>query len=341
MQGTGETEDWRLLMDRVRWGLLSTADINSELIPVIRASERGELVAVASRDLEKAQAYAAEWEIPQAFGSYEAMLESGDIDAVYIGLPNHLHATWSISAMQAGKHVLCEKPLATSVDEVDRMAASSGVTGCKLAEAFMYRHHPQTKIAGEWARSGRLGEITVVRGTFNFPLEDRGNIRLVPEYGGGCLWDVGVYPLSFAQFILGGAPQRVAAEQWVGDSGVDEVFTSQMYYADGRLAQITSSFRTPFYASAEIIGTAGRLFLTKAFNDLKTGRRMTFYPKEGEPQEVPVPEEDLYLGEVEDMHAAILDGVPNYLTLEESREHIRTAVALYQAAERRQVVYLD
>jgi xylose dehydrogenase (NAD/NADP) len=328
-------------MDKVRWGLLSTARINSELIPVIRASERGELVAVASRDLEKAQAYAAEWEIPQAFGSYEAMLESGAIDAVYIGLPNHLHATWSISAMKAGMHVLCEKPLALSVDEVDRMVATSRVTGRNLAEAFMYRHHPQTKIAGEWAGSGRLGEITVVRGVFNFALEDRGDIRLVPEYGGGCLWDVGVYPLSFAQFIFGGAPQRVTAEQWVGESGVDEDFVGQMLYPGGRLAQISSSFRTPYYNSAEIIGTAGRLFLTKPFNDMQTDRRMTFYPKEGEPQEVPVPEQELYLGEVEDMNAAILDGAPNYLTLHESRDHIRTAVALYQAADRRQVVYVD
>jgi xylose dehydrogenase (NAD/NADP) len=113
-------------MDKVRWGLLSTADINSELIPVIRASERGELVAVASRERERAQAYAAEWEIPQAFGSYEAMLESGAIDAVYISLPNHLHATWSIRALQAGKHVLCEKPLAMSGRSraSGRMAAS-------------------------------------------------------------------------------------------------------------------------------------------------------------------------------------------------------------------------
>lgn len=328
-------------MEKVRWGLLSTANINGELIPAIRASQRGELVAVASRDRDRAQAYAAEWEIPQAFGGYQAMLDSGAIDAVYISLPNHLHAIWSIRAVEAGVHVLCEKPLALSVDEVDRMMAASRATGCRLAEAFMYRHHPQTKIAGEWAHTGRLGEITMVRGAFNFAIEEREDIRLVPEYGGGCLWDVGVYPLSFAQFILGGPPDRVTAEQWSGDSGVDETFAGQMHYPGGQLAQITSSFRTAYYIPAEIIGTKGRLFLTKAFNDLQTGRRMTFYPQEGEPEEVPVPEKELYLGEVEDMNAAILDGAPNYLTLEESRDHIRTAVALYAAAERGQVVLLD
>jgi predicted dehydrogenase len=328
-------------VDKVRWGLLSTAKINGELIPAIRASQRGELVAVASRDQDRAQAYAAEREIPQAFGGYQAMLDSGVIDAVYISLPNHLHAIWSIRAMEAGVHVLCEKPLAPSVEEVDQMIVASRDTLCNLAEALMYRHHPQTKIAGEWAHSGRLGEITVVRGAFNFTIQDRYDIRLVPEYGGGCLWDVGVYPLSFAQYILGGPPDRVTAEQWLGDSGVDETLAGQMHYPGGQLAQIISSFRTAFYTPAEIIGTEGRLFLTKAFNDLQTGRRMTFYPQEGEPQEVPVPEQELYLGEVEDMNAAILDGAPNYLALEESRDHIRTAVALYQSADKGQVVYLD
>jgi xylose dehydrogenase (NAD/NADP) len=181
----------------------------------------------------------------------------------------------------------------------------------------------------------------VVRGVFNFAIGSRDDIRLVPEYGGGCLWDVGVYPLSFAQFILGGAPERVSAEQWVGESDVDEVFIGQMYYPDGRLAQITSSFRTPFCTSAEIIGTEGRLFLTKPFNDMQTSRRMTFYPKQGEAQEVAVPEKELYVGEVEDMNAAILEGAGNYIRLQESRDHIRTAAALYRAAERRQVVYLD
>ncbi len=329
-------------MNKVRWGLLSTAHINRRVIPAIRASRRGELVAVASRDLERAKSYAAKWEIPKAFGSYEALLESGEIDAVYISLPNHLHAKWSVRAMEAGVDVLCEKPLALSVNEVDQMIAASQLTNRLLAEAFMYRHHPQTKLAGEWAHSGRLGEVTAVRGLFNFKIREReGNIRLIPEYGGGSLWDVGVYPLSFAQFIFGEPPDRVSGEQWIGDTGVDETFTGQLHYSGDRMALITSSLRTPFYTSAEIIGTKGRLAIDLPFVWSGRDQKILFYPEEGGIEEITVPEKELYLGEIEDMNTAVLDGTTNYLSLEESRNHVRTVTALYEAAERRQVVYLD
>lgn len=328
-------------MNKVRWGLLSTANINRRLIPAIRASERGELVAVASRSLEKAQAYAAQWNIPHAFGNYEDMLQSGLVDAVYISLPNHLHAEWSIRAMQAGVHVLCEKPFALTLDEVNAMIAASRQYGRVLAEAFMYRHHPQTKIAKEWVKSGRLGEICLVHGAFNFQLRSRDNVRLVPEYGGGALWDVGVYPLSFAQYIMGEAPQWVVGAQWLGDSGVDETFCGQMHYRGDRMAQFTCSFRSPLYTYMEIIGTEGRLMLNKPFIGLDSDRHLIFYSNEGEPFEIPVPEQELYLGEVEDMHAAILDGAPNEISLEETRNHVRTVVALLESARKTQVVFLD
>ena len=144
-------------MNKIRWGLLSTAHINRRLIPAIRASERGELVAVASRSQDQADAYAAEWDIPQAFASYEAILASDAIDAVYISLPNHLHAEWTVKALHNGKHVLCEKPFALSLEGVDSMIAATEETGNVLAEAFMYRHHPQMKAVGEWVQAGRLG----------------------------------------------------------------------------------------------------------------------------------------------------------------------------------------
>lgn len=329
-------------MSKIRWGLLSTANINRRLIPAIRESVRGELVAVASRSQESAQNYADQWEIPQAFGSYEAMLASDAVDAVYIGLPNHLHAEWSIKAMQQGKHVLCEKPFALTLDEVDAMIAASQQTGCVLTEAFMYRHHPQTKIVGEMVQNGRLGQITVFRGVFNFAIADRDNVRLVSEWGGGCLWDVGVYPLSLAQYVMGGPPQQVFGQQWIGKSGVDEVFSGQMLYADGRTAQISASFRTPIHTQAEIIGTEGRIVLNRPFTGHNDGdRKLMFYPKEGEPEEIAVPEVELYLGEVEDLHAAVLDGKSQYLTLAETRNHVKTVLALYQSAQTNQVVALD
>ncbi len=329
-------------MKKVRWGLLSTANINRRLIPAIRESTRGELVAVASRSQESADAYAKEWEIPQTFAGYEAMLQSDAVDAVYISLPNHLHAQWSIVAMQHGKHVLCEKPFAISVAEADEMIATSQATGMRLAEAFMYRHHPQTKAAGEWVRNGRLGEIVLVRGVFNFKMWTTENVRLVPEYGGGSMWDVGVYPMSMVQFIMGEPPESVRAEQWIGASGVDELFTGQLNFRNGRMAQISSGFRTPWYTHVDILGTEGRLVMNRPFTAVEPpDRKLMFYPAEGEPEEVPVPEKSLYLGEVEDMNAAILDGTPNYLTLAETRNHVRTTLALYEAARNGRVVQLS
>jgi D-xylose 1-dehydrogenase (NADP+, D-xylono-1,5-lactone-forming) len=326
---------------RVRWGLLSTANINRRLIPAIRESERGKLVAVASRTQEQAGVYARQWDIPQAYGSYEAMLASGAVDAVYISLPNHLHAEWSIQAMEHGVHVLCEKPFAISLEEVDTMIATAQHTGMVLAEAFMYRHHPQTKLVGEWVASGRLGAVSVVRGVFNFPLNKRDNVRLAPEFGGGSLWDVGVYPLSFAQYLMGGPPAWVAGGQWLGASGVDESFVGQLHYAGGGLAQITSSFRTPLHTEIDIFGSGGRLLLTRPFISVSEEGKIYFYPAGGEAEEIPAPQKSLYLGEVEDMHAAILDGAPTYLRLEESRNHIRTALALYESARTQRAVTLE
>lgn len=330
-------------MQQVRWGLLSTANINRRLIPAIRASRRGELTAVASRSASSAQAYAAQWEIPYAFGSYEAMLASGVVDAVYISLPNHMHADWSIRAMEMGKHVLCEKPFALTLVEVDEMIAVSRRTGCVLAEAFMYRHHPQTKLIGEWVQGGRLGDISLVRGIFNFNMGSRDNVRLVPEYGGGSLWDVGVYPVSIAQYVMGGPPEWVSGDQWIGEEGVDETFAGQLYYSGARLAQIASAFRTPFYTLVEIIGSEGRLYVTRPFVGISESAdsRVLFYPAQGAMQEISVPEKELYLGQVEDMHAAILEGRDNYLTLAETRNHVKTVLALYKSAREGRRVELE
>jgi predicted dehydrogenase len=330
-------------MSEVRWGLLSTANINKALIPAIRASVRGELVAVSSRSKRDAKAYAKQWKIPNFYGGYQKMLDSGEVDAVYISLPNHLHAEWTIKALKAGVHVLCEKPFAITLEEVDAMIAAKEETGLVLAEAFMYRHHPQTKIAGEMVHSGKLGEISIIRGAFDFAFRSRKNVRLVPEWGGGCLWDVGVYPMSFTQFIMGGPPDWVLGNQWLGDTGVDEVFAGQMGYSTESglcTAQISSSFRTPYHTFIEIVGTEGRLYLNKPFVGLGKDRSMTFYPKEGGSEEIPVPAKELYIGEVEDMHAAILDGEPNYLKLEETRNHVATVLALYESANTGKVVKL-
>ena len=325
---------------KVRWGLLSTANINRRVIPAIRASRRAELAAVASRSAAQAQTYAQEWDIPRSFGSYEAMLTSGQIDAVYISLPNHLHAEWTVQALEAGVHVLCEKPFALTLAEVDRMIAAAQANQRALAEAFMYRHHPQIKTAGEWAHSGRLGEIKMVTGYFSFRMAQRDdNVRLVPEYGGGSLWDVGVYPLSFAQFIYGGPPLQVNAFQRPGPTGVDEDFAGQMVYPGGGLAQIGSSFQVPFTTRVEILGTTGRLTLSHPFTGVEDSQ-VVFHPAEGKPERLKIKKQALYQGEVEDINAAILDGAPTYISLQESRAHVKTVLALYEAAQSGRTVEL-
>jgi predicted dehydrogenase len=339
------------IMSTVRWGLLSTANINKALIPAIRESKRSQLVAVASRTLERAQAYANEWNIPQAFGSYPEMLTSGTVDAVYIGLPNHLHAEWTVKSVEAGVHVLCEKPFATSTAEVDTVIAARESSGVVVAEGFMYRHHPQTKIVKDWIDQGRLGEILVIRGAFHFFLGENQrhpeslNVRLVPEYGGGCLWDVGIYPVSYAQFLLGSPPAWVFGSQITGPTGIDEVFTGQMGYKmkDGRevLAQFVCSFNSPYHTFMEIIGSAGRLFISRPFNRMDKGGVVRYWNPQEQANDLRIPTKSLFLGEVEDLESAILDNAPTLIDLIESRNHILTAQALYQSAGTGQVIHLD
>jgi len=327
-------------MNKVRWGLVSTANINKALIPAIRASKRGELVAVSSRSQTSADAYAKEWDIPQAFASYEAMLNSDQIDAVYIGLPNHLHAEWSIYALEHGKHVLCEKPFALTLDEVDAMIFARDRTGNVLAEAFMYRHHPQTKLIKEMVDNGRFGDITVINGLFSFAMGDPAtNVRMKPELGGGSMWDVGVYPMSYMQNLMGGVPESVFGTQWVGESGVDEVFAGQLTYANGVIGQFSCGFRSPFQTYIEIVGTEGRLMIERPFVAPQDGK-IIFTNPDGEIETITVPEKELYLGEVEDMHAAILEGEPQYLALSETRNHVKTVLALYESASTGQLISL-
>jgi predicted dehydrogenase len=320
-------------MSFVRWGLLSTARINRKVIPSIRMSKRSQLVAVASRDIKKAIQYAGEWDIPRAFSSYDEMLTSDEVDAVYISLPNGLHAEWSIRALQAGKAVLCEKPFALTMDEVDRMIAASRESGKPLTEAFMYRHHPQTRLVKEWVSTGRIGDPFLVRGAFHFKLDDPEDIRLDPTQGGGSIWDIGVYPISYAQYIYGRAPQSVTGSQTVGPSGVDVVLTGQMSYSDGQSAQISSSFLSPFHMSVEIYGTEGLISIPNPFTGMEKTGFFYYTPPDGDPDKVNFPRKDLYLGEVEDIEDALLNGATPLVSLEETRDHIRTVLALLESAQ--------
>lgn len=320
-------------MGTVRWGILSTANINRKVIPAINASKRGKLIAVASRDRDKSENYASTWNIPISYGSYEALIESKKVDAIYISLPNHLHAEWSIRAMRAGKHVLCEKPITISMQELDHMIMVSKETGCILTEAFMYRHHPQTKIAMSYIKEGKLGEIFAIHSIFNFRLNRINDVRRKPEYGGGSLWDVGVYPVSFANMAFNGSPKWVQGYQTLGESGTDEIFTGSLFYSNGGYAQISSSFQSPFYTYAAVIGTEGIITFTRPFTDVDSPeRKLLFHPQKGTQQEISIPDEYLYAGEIEDMHNAILNSQPPFLSLEDSKRNIKTILSLYTSA---------
>ncbi len=329
-------------MTKIRWGLLSTANINRQRIPPLRASARGELVAVASRDAAKAQAYAQTWNIPKAFDSYEAMLASSDVDAVYIGLPNNLHAEWAIKSMEAGKHVLLEKPFALTLAEVDSVIEASKRTGKTVIEAFMYRYSPQVLKIKELIQSGALGEINAVKASFTFYLDKEVDVRLDPATGGGSLWDVGCYPVSIAQYLMGDKPVEVFGRQQLGPSGVDLTFLGQMRYANGRLAQFDCGFHTPYRTFVEVLGTTGSLSTRPFRPDGNYPGDVPIVINRGDREELlTVPNPPLYVGEVEDLHDAILTNKQPLVTLAETRNHIATICALYESARTGQPVILS
>jgi predicted dehydrogenase len=317
-------------MPRLRWGLLSTARINRSLIPAIRGAARSELTTIASRTLERARAYADEWQIPRALGSYEALLADPAVDVIYNPLPNHLHVEWTVKALEAGKHVLCEKPLALSVDEVDRMAEACSRTGKVAAEAFMYRHHPLTQAVQTVVSSGRLGRITTSRGAFTFALTRAGDVRLDPAMGGGSLWDVGCYPVSYANLIAGAAPAEVFGWQRVSDRGVDLEFSGMMRYADGSVALFDCGFAGPFRAEMEVVGTGGVLRIHRPFKTDEQSRLDVIGNDETE--SIGFARDTAYSGEVADIEAAALDGAVPRVGLAESRRTVQTILALHQSA---------
>jgi predicted dehydrogenase len=317
--------------EKLKWGLLGTARINRALIPVLRESPRNTLDAVASRAADRAEAYAREWSIPRAFGTYDALLQDPAIDVVYIALPNGLHVDWTIRALEAGKHELCEKPLALTVEDVDRIADASRRTGRLATEAFMYRHHPLTLKVEELVRAGALGPLRLIRGAFTFTLTREGDVRWDPALGGGSLWDVGCYPVSYACLLADAAPTDVAGWQELSPSGVDIGFAGILRFRDDLIATFDCGFRAPFRAEMEVVGSDALLRVDHAF---KTGPRSRLtLVRDDEPSDVPFDNEPPYIGEVDDLASAILDGQPLRVTLAESRRTVGAIQALYRSCQ--------
>jgi D-xylose 1-dehydrogenase (NADP+, D-xylono-1,5-lactone-forming) len=316
----------------LNWGLLGTARIAASVLPPLGSSRRNCPVGIASRDLDRARAFAATWQLERAYGSYAEMLADPDIDVVYNALPNALHAEWTIRALEAGKHVLCEKPIALTVSDVDAIAAAAARTQRVAAEAFMYRHHPQTALVKQLAADGSIGEVRIVRGAFRFVLDRDGDVRWDPALGGGSLWDVGCYPVSYARFVLGAEPEEVMGWQRTTDRGVDETFVGQMRFPNGVLMAFDCSLLTPFAAQFEIIGTKGTLRVGTPYKPgLQNDLELT--DTEGQCRVVHPDGQNLYSGEVEDLAAAILDGAAPRVSLAESRGNIAALMALYGSAQ--------
>jgi predicted dehydrogenase len=313
----------------VRFGFLSTARINRRLLAAAAKSERAQVVAVASRDAARAGAYAVEHGIPRSHGSYEALLDDREVDAVYISLPNSLHVEWSVRALAAGKHVLCEKPLTRSPAEAEEAFNAAERAGRILMEAFMWRHSPQTAKLVQLVEGGVIGELRLVRATFSFPVEGRRNIRLDPELEGGALMDVGTYGVSAAR-LLGGQPERVYGEQVIGDTGVDTLFTGLMRFPRGLIAQVDAGMELPRRDGLEAVGTEGSLVIP----DPWTAQRLVLHLRRGDSrEEIALPPADPYRLELDNMCAAITGEAEPLLGREDAIGQARALDALYQSAD--------
>jgi len=312
----------------VKWGILSTADINRKVIPGMRASEKAELIAVASRDQKRGDEYAREWQIERAYDSYAALLEDADVEAVYISLPNTLHCEGSIRAVEAGKHVLCEKPMSRYVADVESAFDAAARNGRILTEAFMYRHNPQTTRLRQLVREGAIGELRVVRSCFSYSLHDSENIRLRTDVEGGSLMDVGCYCVSGSR-LLAGEPEQVYGAQFVGSSGTDWVFSGTMRFPGDVLAQFDCGTALPERDELEAIGSDGALFLDDPWHCVEPVIEVR---RDGRVERIEVEHADSYRLEVENLSDAIRGAAEPLLGRDDAVGQARAIEALFRSA---------
>ena len=304
-------------MEKVRFGILSTANIGmAKVTPAIQAGANCDVVAIASRDESRARAAADRLGIPRAHGSYEALLSDDEVDAVYIPLPNQLHAEWTMAAARAGKHVLCEKPLALTAADAQEMADVCAAEGVKFMEAFMYRLHPSWMAVRELVAGGRIGEVRAIQAWFSYFNDDPDNIRNKPECGGGALMDVGCYPINAARMIYGGEPTAVAGSMRRDPRfGTDVVTSALLEFGPGQ-ASFTCSTQLEDYQRVHLGGTEGRIDIEIPFNIPPDRPTRIFVTAGGNPPVAPTTEtitfdtRDQYTAEAEGFAAAILSDTP-------------------------------
>jgi xylose dehydrogenase (NAD/NADP) len=320
----------------VRWGILSTAAINDQLLAGARLSDRVEMLGVASRDQARADAYAGEHAIARGYGTYEALLADPEIEAVYISLPNALHVEWTIRSLQAGKHVLCEKPLSRRGAEVQRAFDVAEQAGRLLMEAFMWRHNPQTARLAELVGEGVIGRLRMVRASFGFNLDDVSNVRMRSELEGGSLMDVGCYCVSAVR-LLCGEPLRVQGEQLLGGDGVDVAFAGVLAFADEMLAHFDSGFAFSPPDELSVFGEQGSLHLADPWHVRTPGIELR---RDGSSVAIATPAANSYRLELENLSAAIRGAGAPLLGREDALGQARTIEALYASAQQHRAIEL-
>jgi predicted dehydrogenase len=324
------------MAEAVRWGIISTADINRALIPGAHASPKVELLAVASRDEERALNYARTWNIERAYGTYEELLADPDVEAIYNPLPNTMHAEWSIKALDAGKHVLCEKPFSRHVEEVEASFDAAERNDRLLSEAFMYRHNPQTAKLKELVDGGAIGTLRLVRATFSYSLYDADNIRLRTDVEGGALMDVGCYCVSGAR-LLAGEPDRVWGDAWFGETGTDWVFTGTMRFPNDVLAHFDCGTALQDRDELEVVGSEGSLFLDDPWH---ANVPVIEVRREDGVERIELEPEDSYRLELENVSDAIRGEGELLLGREDAVAQARVVAALHESATSGQPVAL-
>jgi predicted dehydrogenase len=323
----------------LRWGILSTADIaQRKVIPGLRRAARSQVTAIASRDAGLANVVAAEFGIGTAHGSYEALLADPGVDAVYIPLPNHLHAKWTIRAAEAGKHVLCEKPLALTAADAERMAIACADAGVVLMEAFMYRHHPTWVAACELVSRGRIGELVAVQSFFGYYNDDPANIRNIAEAGGGALYDIGCYCVNLSRMLFGAEPVRVrGALRRDPVNGTDTLTAGILEFPTG-IAGFLCSTRAEDDQRVDIYGTTGRISIEIPFNIPPDRPTRISIVAGGDPPVSPAVdvvefvEADPYAAEAEAFASAVLDRAPVPVPVEDAIANLRVMETIFRDA---------
>ena len=314
----------------VRWGLLGTGKITRKLLTGAGGTSTAEVVAVGSRDGDRATAFADANGIARAHGSYEALLADPEVDAVYISLPNGLHHGWTMHALAAGKHVLCEKPYTRHPEEVDEAFDAAEAAGLVLSEAFMWRHHPQVGLLRSMV--AEIGPLQLIRATFSFVLENEANVRVQADLEGGSLMDVGCYCVSGARLLAGEEPNEVIGVAALDQNGVDRRFTGILRFPSGPIAEFSSGF-TSNHRGLEAIGRSGSVRATDPWNSSPAT-----IVRDG--VETIVEPADPYTLELEDMAAAIRGERPALLGRADALGQARTIEALYRSAKTGAVVRL-